>query len=256
MLKITSTQNKRITDIAKLKSSKQRKESGLFLAEGLKLTEEVLRCGLEVETFFITDKTQVYSFLPDNDKTVVVSEAVMKKISSLTTPPEIITVAKQNKIDISSANEDFILALDAVQDPGNIGAIMRSAEAFGVNTILLGTGCCDCYSSKALRSSMGSVLRLKTIDIDLKNALKKYKSLGYDIIGTGLDRNFSTVDKLHLSKMKVVVIGNEGNGISNEIQKLCDFGMFIPMSGQNESLNAAVAASIIMWENQKQSELQ
>lgn len=252
MLKITSTQNNRIIETAKLKSPKSRKESGLFIAEGLKLTEEVIRCNLEVDTFFVTETNVSLPFLSD-DKTVVVSESIMKKLSSLTTPPDILTIAKQRKYNTFEISDDFILALDAVQDPGNIGAIMRSAEAFGVKTILLGVGCCDPYSSKALRSSMGSVLRLNTIDTNLITALKEYKSKGYNIIGTGLDRNFTTVDKLFLSKKKVVIIGNEGNGISKEVQRLCDFGMFIPMSGQNESLNAAVAASIIMWENQKQS---
>lgn len=255
MQRITSSSNNRITEISKLKIAKHRKNSGMFCAEGYKLTEELLACGFVPLYCFILEETDM-SKLPEgisDDIVFSVTKSVMNKLTELSTPPEIITVAKEKKGAVSTVEESFVLALDAVQDPSNLGAILRSAEAFGVNTVILGDGCCDAFSSKALRGAMGSVFRLNIIQAPLVCAIKDFKKRGYDIIGAGLDRNYKTVDRLCESKNKVLIIGNEGGGISKQVMNECDFGMYIPMSGKNESLNAAVAASIIMWENNRQN---
>ena len=255
MQRITSCQNNKISEVAKLKISKHRKNSKLFCAEGFKLTRELISCGFEIVYCFVHENCDI-SKLPkqiDTDLVYVVNDSVMKKISDMSTSPEIVTVAKEKQADYVLDNENFILALDAIQDPSNLGAILRSAEAFGVNTILLGEGCCDAFSPKTLRGAMGSVFRLNLVTVNLLNVLENYKDSGYDIIGAGLDRNYKTVDKLSQSEKKLLIIGNEGNGISKPVMDLCDFGIFIPMSGKNESLNAAVAASIIMWENKRQN---
>ncbi len=250
MERITSVQNNKVKEAAALKDTKARKASGLFIAEGRKLVDELARCGITPIRCFIKEGTQV----PDNIgecEVFEVTDAVMKKISALTTPQDIIAIAKEPKKS-EDQSENFVIALDNIQDPLNMGAILRSAEAFGVKTVVLGRGCTDPYSQKTLRGAMGSVFRLDIFMCDLKEYLLQKKSQGFCIIGTGLDKSYVTVDKLSQNEKKVVVIGNEGSGISLEIRDVCDFGMFIPMSGQNESLNAAVAASIIMWENQRQ----
>lgn len=123
----------------------------------------------------------------------------------------------------------------------------------GIKSIVMGHGCCDIYSPKALRAAMGSTFRLNISYVQLREFLTEKVMQGFDIIGTGLDKNYKTVDKLCESEKKVVIIGNEGSGISKEIQDICSIGMYIPMYGENESLNAAVAASIIMWENKRQN---
>ncbi len=251
MERITSVQNNKIKETAALSDTRKRKKSGLFVAEGRKLVEELVRCNIRPVRCFIKEGTPLPPGLEECE-TYCVTDAVMKKISTLSTPQDIIAVAKQPERSDGS-DEDIIIALDALQDPLNLGAILRSAEAFGVKTVVLGQGCCDAYSTKTLRGAMGSVFRLNVIEKDLVGYVKCMKEKGYDIIGTGLDKNFRTVDKLMLSEKKVVIIGNEGNGISETVKNACDFGMFIPMSGENESLNAAVAASIIMWENKRQS---
>lgn len=254
MQRITSCQNNKVLEVAKLKITKHRRNSKMFCAEGFKLTHELISCGFEIVYCFIHENCD-FSKLPkqiDTNSVYVVNDSVMKKISDMSTRPEIVTVAKEKLSDSILNDDNFILALDAIQDPSNLGAILRSAEAFGVNTILLGEGCCDAFSPKTLRGAMGSVFRLNLITVNLLNVLNKYKNSGYDVIGAGLDRNYKTVDKLSQSEKKLLIIGNEGNGISKPVMDLCDFGIFIPMSGKNESLNAAVAASIIMWENKRQ----
>lgn len=251
MERITSVQNNKVKETAALKDTKTRKASGLFIAEGKKLVGELISCGIMPVRCFVKEGITPPSEL-SSCEVYEVSENVMKKMSALTTPQDIIAVAKEPEPK-EIENDSFIVALDTIQDPLNMGAILRSAEAFGVKTVVLGQGCCDVYSQKTLRGAMGSVFRLNILPCDLVKYLTLKKSEGFCIIGTGLDKSYVTVDRLSESKNKVVVIGNEGNGISLQIRDICDFGMFIPMSGQNESLNAAVAASIIMWENQRQT---
>ena len=251
MERITSVQNNKIKEAAALKDTKARKSSGLFIAEGRKLVCELVRCGIMPIRCFVKERASLPCDV-GNCEVFEVTDAVMKKMSTLTTPQDIIAIAKQPEKQ-EKADEDFVIALDNIQDPLNMGAILRSAEAFGVKTVILGQGCADPYSQKTLRGAMGSVFRLDILQRSLKEYLSDKKSQGFCIIGTGLDKRYVTVDKLCGYSKKVAVIGNEGSGISLEIRDVCDIGMFIPMSGQNESLNAAVAASIIMWENQRQA---
>ena len=256
MNKITSVKNQIIIEISKLKNTKDRKASGLFCAEGFKLAKEAIAYGFTPLYCFISEKANYDAISQQlnicSDSVYIVTEQILKKISSLTTPPEIILIAKLKDKQEYSFNENAVIALDAIQDPSNMGAILRSAEAFGMKSVLIGDGCTDVYSAKSIRGAMGSTFRLNIVTDSLTKVLPEYKKNGFTIIGTGLDRNFKTVDKLSSYCKKVLIIGNEGNGISDSIKDLCDFGMFIPMSGKNESLNAAVAASIIMWENQRQ----
>ncbi len=251
---IISTQNIKIKEVARLKNTSNRKEAGLIVAEGMKLTHELIKCGFEPVYCFIKEHTNISDLPPElsYDIIYIVSDSVMKKMSVMSSPPPVITVAKERSFEHILQNENTLLALDAIQDPTNMGAIFRSAEAFGIRTILLGTGCCDCYSHKVLRCSMGSALRLNLLNVSLTDFIKHNKK-NYTIIGTGLNKNYQTVDKLKDTPKKIIIIGNEGNGISNQVQDICDFGMYIPMSGENESLNAAVAASIILWENMRQN---
>lgn len=255
MEKITSSQNKTVKNTVKLKQAKQRHECGLFIAEGIKLIRELVSAQYKIRYCFVNEKADL-SELPaaiDCNTVFISPQNVMQKISSFTTPQDFIAVCEIKETDIIDTDDIFILALDNIQDPSNIGAILRSAEAFGVKTVVLSVDCCDPYSPKALRAAMGSTFRLKLIRTQLTDFLNHKKKQGYDIIGTGLDKNFKTIDKLCQSYKKAVVIGNEGNGISSEIMQICSFGMYIPMDGKNESLNAAVAASIILWENKRQN---
>ena len=250
MEQIISAKNEYIKELSRLNSAVGRRESGLFLVEGPKLCKEVLRSGWKIKHCLLTEK-----FLTDpivaqlGDQCILISEAVAKKLSTMDTPPGIFMVVHQKEHLVSDT--PFILALDHIADPFNLGAILRSAEAFGVKNVFISDGSVDIFSSKVLRGAMGSAFRVPFQRGDLCAFLNECKNKGYQILGAGLDREYLLLPDVSFDCPTVMVIGNEANGLTNEIIACCDQGVFIPMIGENESLNASVAASIILWEQSK-----
>ncbi len=251
MEQITSLQNEYIKKICKLHTAAGRKEFGLFLVEGHKLCEEALNSGWQIERCLITEQALKTFPLDQYDvKTVLISEHIAKKLSTMDTTPGVFTVVYPKEF-AEPSDPPFILALDHLSDPSNLGAILRSAEAFGAGMIYLSEGCVDFLSPKVIRAAMGSLFRAPLRRGSLAEFLAQKKKAGYRIIGAGLDRQYQELQKFSFREPTVLIIGNESNGISKEIMQLCDHGLFIPMLGHNESLNAAVAASIILWEQSK-----
>lgn len=251
MERITSLQNEYIKQLCRLHSASARKESGLFLAEGRKVCEEAIRSGLTVERCLVTEKESHSPLLAGlEDKTILVADHVAKKLSTMDTVPGIFMVLRQKEYQ-PKKDPLFILALDHLADPSNLGAILRSAEAFGADLVFLSDGCVDFYSPKVLRAAMGSVFRVPVKRGSLPDFIAQLKQQNYTILGAGLDRNYRELPDISFDKPTMMIIGNESNGITEEINALCDHGVFIPMLGQNESLNAAVAASILLWEQSK-----
>jgi len=248
---ITSNQNEFIKKLCKLHSASARKETGLFLVEGPKLCKEVLESGWQVEHCLITERfLNTFPIDQYNVKTTLISDHIAKKLSTMDTAPGIFAVVRSEQI-YAASNPNFILALDHLSDPSNLGAILRSAEAFGTELVYLSDGSVDPYSPKVIRAAMGSLFRVPFQKGSLTSFLTEKKKAGYRVIGTGLDRNYKELQDFSFSEPTVLVIGNESNGITDEIMNICDHGLFIPMLGKNESLNAAVAASIILWEQSK-----
>ena len=249
--RITSVQNEYIKQLCRLNSAAGRKESGLFLIEGQKICAEAIQCQWPIERCLITERAmQTFDLSAFAGTVIEISEQVSKKLSSMDTPPGVFLVARQRN-EAAGELPKFILALDHLSDPSNLGAILRSAEAFGAKTVFLSEGCVDLYSPKTIRAAMGSAFRVQTQKGDLGAFISKQKERGYQILGAGLDRDFLTLQEVTFDIPTVLIIGNESNGISTEIMNRCDRGVFIPMQGNNESLNAAVAASIILWEQAK-----
>ncbi len=252
MEQITSLKNEYIKELCRLKTSAGRKDTGLFIVEGRKLCQEALSAGWEIEKCLATE-SQIAFFLDAGleTKTISISEGVSNKLSSMETSPGCFMVLHQQTLLPVSEYPAFILALDHLSDPANLGAILRSAEAFGADSIYLSEGSVDLYSIKVLRAAMGSAFRMPIQKGDLVAFLKEKKTEGYQILGAGLNRCYSELPKINFQTPTVVVIGNEANGICEEVMNACTQGLFIPMLGKNESLNAAVAASIILWEQSK-----
>ncbi len=249
--RITSLQNEYIKRLRRLHTAAGRKESGLFLAEGKKLCEEAIKSGLQIERCLVTEKESCSPLLSGlEDKTVLIADHVAEKLSTMDTVPGMFMVLRQQNRALPE-NPPFILALDHLSDPSNLGAILRSAEAFGAGLVFLSEGSVDLYSPKVLRAAMGSVFRVPVVRGSLSSFIEKKKKKGYQIFGAGLDRNYRQLPDVSFEAPTVMVIGNEANGITPEIISLCDSGVFIPMLGENESLNAAVAASILLWEQSK-----
>ena len=252
MDKITSKNNNIVKDTKKLiSSSSARHSAGLFVLEGARLCFDVLNSVYEVSYILVTDKAM--SKYPDeisqlcklSNRAYIITDEISQKLSDTATPQGIFAACKMR----SGASElsGKVIALDKVQDPSNVGAIIRTAEALGIDTVLL-YDCCDIYNPKALRASMGSVLRLNLVNCaSLEEKLASLKS-DYRIYSTVPSSGAKNICDIDFSSPSVCVIGNEANGVEDSIKALSDELITIPMLGNAESLNASVAASITMWE--------
>ena len=233
---IDSLDNKKIKELTSLKIKKYRDQYGLFLVEGKHLVDEAKKSGLLEEVILLDDE---YDF----DKKLIVSEKVMKKLSFQDSLPSIMGVCKikDNKLIGSK-----YLLLDGIQDPGNLGTIIRSSLAFGVDTIVLSKDSVDLYNDKVIRSTQGMIFHINIIRCDLEDVINKIKG-DIKIIGTSLGDStpLRSIDKL---ERYALIVGNEGNGVKKEILDLCDDIVRIEMNKDVESLNVGVATSIILYE--------
>lgn len=252
---ITAKNNPKIKETkALLTSAKERKNSGLFVLEGVRLCCDAIKSGCKVTNAFCTENCmekygEDIALVKENcDNFYLVSNDVLKTISDTVTPQGVVCVATMSTKDFQYENGKKYIALDTVQNPDNLGAISRTAEAFGIDGMIVFGGC-DIYNPKALRASMGALIRLPVkVCESLENEMKKCKKVGINTFATVPDRDAKDITKVDFSRGAFCIIGNEGNGVSQEIIGLCDEKITIKMSGRAESLNAAAAASITMWE--------
>lgn len=229
---INSSSNSYIKKIKKLSKKKYRNKTSLFIIETRKMIEEAIRSNMKIEQIFIRDgEEEIF------EKNIKITEGLFNEISSLVTPDGYMAIVKKNN---ASTYGKRVLILDNLQDPGNVGTLIRSAEAFGYDSIIA-INSCDFYNEKVLRASMGSIFRLNLVDMNYEDLYKLdgYKFLIADM--SGKDYKF-----IELEEKIAIVIGNEGNGISKDILKLEHILVKIPMKGKIESLNAGVSGSILM----------
>lgn len=238
---ITSVNNEKIKEVVKLKDKKYRDINDRFIIEGLDLIREAYKNGLLEYLYILEDEDTIYNDIPHS----YVNSSVMKKLSDLESISGYLGVCK--KIEEKGIG-NRILLLDKVQDPGNVGTIIRSAVAFGFDTIVLGTGSVDLYNSKVIRSSKGMLFNINIINRDLIKFITDLD--GYTIYGTDVVNGIDIRSESIPSKV-AIVIGNEGQGISNNVRELCDKFLYIDMNKNCESLNAGVSASILMYEVMK-----
>ncbi len=255
MLEITSKDNKTVKNISKLLSkSKYRKEQGLFVVEGIRLCTDAIRSGAEIETFICTEDALVkypdaVKELESNaDNSFIVTANIFSMLSDTKTPQGVICVVKalDNKPQFDKINNKYVL-LQNMQDPSNLGAVLRSADALGFCGVILSKDCCDILSPKVCRASMGAVFRVPFVICDdecefVKNFNKSGKSYAAVV------RNGTSITEFDYEGNALICIGNEGNGLTEELVNVCSYAVTIPMKGNAESLNAAAAAGIIMWE--------
>ncbi len=263
MIKITSVKNPLIKEIKSLYRKKERKKAGLFIVEGIKIIEEMIDRDYSFKNIIYTDSLldskegkTVFSSLENEGRLINVSESVFKEISDTENPQGILGLAYINTHNIEELDIDrnrFLLYLDGVQDPGNMGTIIRTADAFNIDGIILRDGCVDPYNPKVVRATMGSIFRVPIyFESSGIEEIENLKSLGMKIYSTSLEDSLD-INKVNFKANSIVVIGNESKGVSREIYDLSDSLIKIPMPGDSESLNAGVAASIIMYEAMKQN---
>ena len=234
---ITSLTNERIKEYAKLNQNKYREEKGLFIVEGPHLVEEAKKLGLLVE---------VITTLPTVEG-LLVNDAVMKKISNTVHPVKVLGICKMLK---KSEIKDHVLVLDTISDPTNLGTLLRSAVAFGFDTVFLSNGCVDCYNDKVIRGSQGAIFKVNIIKGDLLEFLSKIKKT-HQILGTNV-RIGEDVSKVQIKPKMAVILGNEARGMCEEANQYTDSNLYIKMFN-TESLNVSVAGSILMYEISKKA---
>lgn len=252
---ITSKDNEIIKNIKKLKEKKYRDQENKFIVEGIKMIKEAILENANIDKIVICeecinngtiDKELLYEIAKED--CVYVTEKVFNTLTDVTNPQGILaTINKQNSEENISYNEDVIVVLDGIQDPGNLGTILRTVDSVGLSQIILSEKTADSYNPKVVRSTMGAIYRVNIVrSNNIIETLKNMKKHKYEITATSLNTNKSIYD-IDYSK-KVIVIGNEANGVSNEVMNLADIKVKIPMLGKTESLNAAVATGVILYE--------
>ncbi len=226
-----------------LKDKKNREAFQLFVAEGKKLSSDLITAGMEIEQVFCKEEIledAPFSNLPAN-KIQVVSNKEMEQLSGLQSAREIITLVKIPQYELpSQLNSMLSFALDTIQDPGNLGTIIRLADWYGIEHIFCSEQTADCFNSKVIQASMGSIARVKLYYGDLAHYFEKYQ-----VPVLAADLNGSNLNDFNLEKPSILLIGNEGSGINPMLKKHIHQNLFIPRIGQAESLNAAMACGII-----------
>ena len=256
---ITSKDNDVVKSIKKLKDKKYRDEEGCYLIEGIKIIEEAIEEKAIIEKIVICEECIQSSEI--NQKLlyeiakydcIYVSKKVFESLTTVVAPQGMLAVVRKNSnntpIDYS---QDIILVLDGIQDPGNLGTILRTADSVNLKQIIVSNKTADVYNPKVVRSTMGAIFRVKVIEAEnLVATLKEIKKNKFKIMATSLGGTENIYDIEY--KKKAIVIGNEANGVSKEVLDIADKKVIIPMLGKTESLNAAVATSVILYEYVRQ----
>ncbi|WP_110461221.1 TrmH family RNA methyltransferase [Ruminiclostridium sufflavum] len=259
---IQSSRNSTIKEIKALHLKKNREAEGLYFVEGIRFVKDAVDNGQEIVKVIMSDKLESLNGgkeLIDRVAAVgadcfVVNEKVFKEISDTQTPQGIMAVLKKREFKLNNVIEQgsAIVILDSLQDPGNVGTIIRTSDAANISAVFMTKGCVDLFSPKVLRSTMGSVFHIPIFEgQNIKEIAGQLKKAGYRIIASHLSGKNNYYEE-NLSGKIVLVIGNEANGISDETAELSDSLVKIPMPGRAESLNAAVAASIMIYETVRQ----
>ncbi len=254
-MELSAVNNPQVKAAAELKQKKHRQQQGLFLAEGLRTVEEAVAYKA-AQTIFYTaiedERTRAVleQAAAQNVKLVCVTEQVMKKIADTETPQGVIAVCKMQQVSLEGllGSGKMLLVLDRVGDPGNVGTMLRTADAAGIGGLVLLKGCVDIYAPKTVRSSMGSLFHVPVLSgMDEGEFIMCAQRAGYELLVTCLD-GADNLYKADLSGRLAFVMGNEANGVSDTLLQAADKRVYIPMAGKAESLNVAMAAGIVMFE--------
>lgn len=259
LVRLSGKDNKTIKSAAKLSvSSAARREAGEFLLEGARLCLDAVRAGAEIKRCFITDKAltdykaYVEQIVPIAKESYLVSSELFVKLSDTVSPQGVAAVCTMPEGSTEIDSKGMYIALENMQDPSNLGAVARTAEALGISGIIVSKGSCDPYSPKAQRSAMGSLLRLPVIVADnFLECMTELKGKGMSLFAATVTDADVNLGEFSFPQGSIVMIGNEGNGLSSEAVCLAHKKVTIAMSGRNESLNASVAAALFMWEMTK-----
>ena len=269
---ISSKSNSFVVRISKLKEKKYRRMEGLFRFDGIKLFDEAAMNNADIRYVILSESQSEKNKAFVENKLMawgeriglyIVSDDVFSKLTDENSPEGIITVCAflKNIVSVEQPNEfaksiknGSILMLESVRDVGNLGTIVRSAKAFGIDSLIISSDCADLYNPKTIRAAMGALFTQKIyVFDDITKAITSLKKEGAHIYAAALKRDAKKLGSVELKRGDAILIGNEGHGISEEAITVCDECLFIPMEEGSESLNASIAASICIWEIYRQT---
>ncbi len=262
MQRITSKENEFIKHVKKLKDKKYRDINNEYVIEGIKLVAEAIQEKAFIKQIILCDDCERNETISKDlmyeiakYECIYVTQKIFKYLSEVQTPQGILAIIEKTPANTEiDYTQDMIVGLNDIQDPGNLGAILRTVDSIGLKQILVSKGTADAYNPKVVRSTMGAIFRVKIIECeDLKQTLKEVKKHKFKIMVSSLQTD-NTIYDVDYHK-KVVIIGNEANGVEKEIQEFADEKVKIPMLGRTESLNASVATGIILYEYVRQKQL-
>lgn len=268
---IRSRQNQHLVALCKLADRKAREENEEFRFDGMKLLEEAVQNRIDIKSVFLRSSSsekiisRLQNYLKNEEsptigKIMVVEDTLFDRISEEKSPDGAITIAKYidkfqknvtiyNSDDFFAMRKESLVLLESVRDPSNIGAIVRSAAAIGVDRLIMSADCADIYHPKAVRASMGTLFNQKIDRVStLESVIRGLATDGRRVFAAALSDRAMTLGTFAHRAGDCIVIGNEGHGLSDSTIAACTHSVMIPMSGRAESFNAAVAASILMWE--------
>lgn len=260
---ISSKSNALIVRLSKLKDKKYRRAEGLFRFDGIKLFYEAMNFGAPVEYVLVSEGSSdkycsEVDKINDSAKRFIVSDDAFSKLTDEQSPEGIITVCSE--LDNITKASDYIslaqgvfgkrvIMLESVRDVGNMGTIIRSARAFGIDALVISSDCADLYNSKTVRGAMGALFTQRITIVDsMPDAIEALRNNGTRVFAAALDNNAKKLGSFELVRGDAIVIGNEGHGLSREVIDACNECVIIPMEADSESLNASIAASVCMWE--------
>jgi len=260
VIEIRSSKNQIIKEIKSLYRRRNRWKNNLYIIEGIKIVDEAISHGIDFKYILFTDKLMttkqgigIYNKIREKENIIKTNESIFQEVSDTDNPQGILAVVKFKERDVElsySMETPFLLFLDGIQDPGNMGTIIRTGDAFNIDGIILGKGSVDPYNPKVVRSTMGSIFRTPLYFCgDNIKYLNKVRKSGISVLTTTMKGK--AIYEGNLGRALLLVIGNESSGVSQDIVEISDENVTIPILGKAESLNAGIAASIIMYEAMK-----
>ena len=255
MLEIESKNNNLFKEIKKLKEKKHRIKSNKYLIECLRFVEEAIKSKVSIDSIIFTESFKeknpdLFLKINENIKLIQMNETLLKQLCSTENPQGIVGVINMQNKELKSG--ELVVLVDKVQDPGNMGTIIRTAHAAGAAGIVMTKGTVDIYNDKTLRSTMGSIFYIPIVEDNSLDFVKSLKKEGYKLVVSSLQGKNNFFEE-NLQGKVMIAVGNEGNGVSDEVYDIADIKVKIPMPGEAESLNVAVATSIMIYEKIRQS---
>ena len=240
---IESVKNNKVKAWKKLLTKKERDITGKYLVEGFHLVEEALKEHIVLEVIINQDMDRQPTISIEDTEVVYVTNEVMRAITDTETPQGIAAVCEQKKYQMEQINFQKLLLLDRIQDPGNMGTLIRTADAAGMDAVILGDGCADPYNPKVIRATQGSLFHMPIMKHNLAELIEK---LSIPVYGTALEGAIAYTE-IEKSDQFALLVGNEGQGVSKELLEKTTKNLYIPIYGRSESLNVGVAAGILMY---------